>query len=351
MQRYYISVVLLFCARLLLAEQVFLSDGGYHLVDDDRYSGDEIFLDEGAPVYPGTHLELKAPGVIGGYVVGFNASRITITSGGLSGVWADGSCRAVINGGIVGMSAQANNSGELIVHGGVVGGEVEARINGYVNIDGGAIEGPLRTWGDGFIELHGVFSVSGNVLDNYESLRNYGTIETDENGEWLTGTVSGRLADGAIFESDYLIMDNDYWGPRPNGDIIVQLEPMLDIIMPDGGQDYIAGDQVEIEWWAQSGLDLVRLEYSTDIGENWIEIGTMAASAMSYSWTAPQVNSNECLVRITDVDVPFIYAESDDVFTIYICTLESDVTGDCRVDMHDLAVFVGEWLDNGNPFK
>ena len=351
-----VGMLMLVSKSIADVDQFFLNDGKYHLVDDGRYSTGDVFLDEYTPNYPGTHVELVSPGVIGGFVVGYNNSKITITSGGLAGVSAKGNCKAVINDGIVGMGAHVDDFAELTINGGTIEGisgtGVEAWNNGYASIYGGTINGLLRTWGDGFIELHGQFSVDGVVLQNYESLRDYGTRITDSNYEWLTGTVTGRLADGSIFESEYYIMEFDYWNPiTPNGDIIACVEPLISSVVPSGGETYLAGDQLEIKWFCQSGIENVKIEFSADFGQIWTEIATVAASDLSYLWTTPQVNSQWCLVRITDVDMPYIYGDSDDSFTVYVCTLEADVTGDCMVNIQDFAIFVSEWLEDSNPFE
>ncbi len=351
--RLFVGLILVF--GNLDAGQVFLNDGDHHLVDDDRYDGDDVFLDDGVSVYPGTHLELESPGVIGGFVVGYNNSRITITSGGLSGVSAKGNCKAVINDGIVALAAHVDDSAELRINGGTIGGMsgegVEAWNNGYADIHGGSLHGLLRTWGDGFIELHGAFSVDGNVLSNYESLRNYGTLVATADGEWQTGIVTGRLADGTIIESEYFIMVFNYWGPTSNGDIVVYIEPLISSVVPDGGEVFVAGDQAEIKWYCKAGIETVKLEYSADFGQTWFDIASVPASDMSYFWTIPQINSQFCLIRISDFEVPFISSVSGDSFTIYICPLDSDLTGDCKVNMQDLAVFVSEWLIDANPFQ
>lgn len=45
-----------------------------------------------------------------------------------------------------------------------------------------------------------------------------------------------------------------------------------------------------------------------------------------------------------------VHDTSDALFKIYICEIEGDSTGDCIIDMYDLAVIAESWLQCGNPY-
>ncbi len=81
---------------------------------------------------------------------------------------------------------------------------------------------------------------------------------------------------------------------------------------------------------------------------DWTAIDT-AANIGSYSWLVPDINSNECLVWISDAGYPAAGDVSDDVFRIYVCTLAYDLNHDCFVDFFDFSHLSSEWLKCGDP--
>jgi len=125
----------------------------------------------------------------------------------------------------------------------------------------------------------------------------------------------------------------------------------LTLIKPNGGEKLIAGRIYTIEWQSSGSINQVLIEYSDSNGVSWTAVAPAnAGNNRRYNWLVPTVNSQECLVRISDASEPGVSDVSDAVFTIYQCTLNFDVTGDCIVDMRDFASLACEWLQCGNPF-
>ena len=92
----------------------------------------------------------------------------------------------------------------------------------------------------------------------------------------------------------------------------------------------------------------VFIEYSANNGADWTPIDT-SANIGSYSWLVPDVNSDECLVWISDAGYRPAGDLSDDVFRIYVCTLAFDLNHDCVVDFFDFSLLASEWLECGDP--
>jgi hypothetical protein len=88
------------------------------------------------------------------------------------------------------------------------------------------------------------------------------------------------------------------------------------ISSPAGGETWQSGTVHTINWIA-TGSKKVRLEYSINSGDTWINIAdsTDAASG-SYSWTLPQIESFRSRVRITDTLDPSKTDLSSKDFTI-----------------------------------
>jgi len=130
---------------------------------------------------------------------------------------------------------------------------------------------------------------------------------------------------------------------------LIGLEPNLNdkelsILSPDGGEVYIA-DSDSVITWASMNISDLKIEYTTDNGENWIEItSSTSASAGTYSWSVPDLTSYQCKVRLTDVTDVNVYDKSDDVFAIADYELELVVPngGACYVPGNIVSV---SWID------
>lgn len=127
----------------------------------------------------------------------------------------------------------------------------------------------------------------------------------------------------------------------------------LRIILPNGGENWIAGKMQNIQWEISdtNAIPNVHIEYSTNNGQGWNDVNTVPNTG-SYNWLVPQVTSNQCLVRISNAADANVFDVSDNTFIIYQCRLNSkaDLNGDCKVDFTDLAIFANDWLKCGNPF-
>lgn len=97
----------------------------------------------------------------------------------------------------------------------------------------------------------------------------------------------------------------------------------LSLVAPNGGELLKSGSLFPITW-NYKNISSIDIEYSTDGGTIWNSIATMVdATTSPYYWTVPDINEQECLIRIkqsTDPDV--VYAVSDESFAISNARLE-----------------------------
>ena len=140
--------------------------------------------------------------------------------------------------------------------------------------------------------------------------------------------------------------------PRESWSYVAAPRPI--VVRPNGGEKLTAAGAYSITWKTIEGaqVDSVIIEYSTDAGQNWQQISQQPNTG-SYQWDpVPPADSNQCLVRISDVRDRTISDVSDGTFTIFQCqkTLAGDLNGDCYVDLLDFAILAGDWLQCGNPF-
>ncbi len=92
--------------------------------------------------------------------------------------------------------------------------------------------------------------------------------------------------------------------------------PTITVTNPDGGERWEAVSNHKITWASQN-VDNVRIEYSTDLGYTWLPIINQTISDGIYSWELPDISSEECLIRIINVDDETIQDVSSSSFVIY----------------------------------
>ena len=62
------------------------------------------------------------------------------------------------------------------------------------------------------------------------------------------------------------------------------------------------GSSQTITWTSTGVIDNVNIDYSYDDGDNWNSIITNTPNDGSYEWTIPDVSSDVCLIKISDID-------------------------------------------------
>jgi len=141
---------------------------------------------------------------------------------------------------------------------------------------------------------------------------------------------------------------------EPNEAWSYTITPKPIVLSPNGNENLVAESSYTIKWKTLEGakIDYVTIEYSSDNGQSWQEVSPWWNTG-SYKWDAvPVVDSNQCLIRISNLHDVTISDTSDEVFTIFQCRkhLNGDLNSDCYVDFLDFAILAGDWLKCGNPF-
>lgn len=91
----------------------------------------------------------------------------------------------------------------------------------------------------------------------------------------------------------------------------------IELLSPAGGEHLLGGEKQFIKWKADS-ISNIRLEYSSDKGQNWKSIAICPAEPLNYEWTVPEVVSKNYLLRISDANNPAIADISDSTFAVSI---------------------------------
>jgi hypothetical protein len=99
----------------------------------------------------------------------------------------------------------------------------------------------------------------------------------------------------------------------PSGSI---LAPSLIVLAPNGGQQLRAGAASTIGWTGTGFSGAVTIEFSTNGGQTWNTVDASAANTGAHPWAVPDVQSANCLVRITSVTTPSVTDVSDVPFAV-----------------------------------
>jgi hypothetical protein len=126
----------------------------------------------------------------------------------------------------------------------------------------------------------------------------------------------------------------------------------LTVLSPNGPETIASGTFHNITWSSTGTVGGVMIEFSTNNGATWSEVyPPNFGNTGIYSWLVPVIESQQCLVRIKNAANTAISDVSNAPFRIYDCVVDGDVTGDCYVNLNDLAVTAEFWLDCGNPYN
>lgn len=103
----------------------------------------------------------------------------------------------------------------------------------------------------------------------------------------------------------------------------------LTILAPNGGENMQPGSVQQISWSCVN-IDNLKIEYTADNGQSWTEIiATIPASTGSYNWTLPEIDSDKCKIKLTDVSDVNVYVKNKSAFSIqpYDLTINTPAGG------------------------
>jgi len=186
---------------------------------------------------------------------------------------------------------------------------------------------------------YGTFDMGGNVWEWNETL--IGSDRGFRGGSYDSFGDVSYLRSSTRCSYDPYTVDNNIGFRVASGTVLVS---------PNGGETFIAGTNQTIEWLSPAPADAnMLLEYSVNDGLSWVTIDANTENDGQYDWLVPEVTSNQCLVRVAEVNNANIYDTSDDVFTIFRCLHPiGDLNKDCFVDYLDFILMAANWLKSGN---
>ncbi len=139
---------------------------------------------------------------------------------------------------------------------------------------------------------------------------------------WLDGgyTIFGKIVDGmdVVYAISKVETDGN---DKPLQDVyilsirVVEANPQLAVISPKNDDSLIVGYSIPIKWNSQF-IEDVKIEFSSDNGTNWTSIvDSMPAYNEVYNWTVPNNLSNQCVIKVTDLQNDTIISQTG-IFSI-----------------------------------
>lgn len=206
-------------------------------------------------------------------------------------------------------------------------------------------------------------AASAGISDGVIVWQQYDPVDKDNDirGYDLNSGVYLDIATGMMDDQTPVISGRTVVWQRNQSDLVAAVIPdtppadQIVVLEPNGGEMYLSGSRVRVTWTMARGEtpDSVNVDCSFDNGVSWAQTASGVPFAEPYLWDlAGEVDSPECLVRVSAANNAQIADTSDTPFTIFQCSpeLTADLTGDCFVDIEDVAVLAGQWLTSGNPY-
>ncbi|RKZ33567.1 hypothetical protein DRQ33_04015, partial [bacterium] len=77
--------------------------------------------------------------------------------------------------------------------------------------------------------------------------------------------------------------------------------PEIELVIPVGGEIFYFGDTIDIQWIGQA-IEGVSIHFSSDNGASWVLVQDSLAITSSYYYIAPEIESENCLIRARAID-------------------------------------------------
>ena len=105
--------------------------------------------------------------------------------------------------------------------------------------------------------------------------------------------------------------------------------PTVTVTYPNGGEAFKPGDTINVQWVATDNnkVDSVSIYYSENNGGAFTLIASSEPNDSIYTWIAPDISSDSCLVRVVAWDPALLTGQdvSDAIFTIRIVSTDDEL--------------------------
>ena len=141
-------------------------------------------------------------------------------------------------------------------------------------------------------------------------------VEAEDDAElniWFRDTCEAETL--TVVGNIDLSHPEENWG---SSDLISEgvVERTIVLTAPNGGDDYLWDDPIDITWTSGGPIGNVAIDYSPDGGGGWDPVVASTANDGHYGWTAAHITSDEVLFRVSDAGDGSVFDISDDYSSI-----------------------------------
>ena len=206
--------------------------------------------------------------------------------------------------------SDAGNNGGLYRTGENVDIEVCSDANGGYNV-GWLAAGEWMTYQVNIRES-GEYQIDARVASNetgggtfhieFDGENKTGTISAANTGgwqNWETVSTTSIHLDAGVHSMKFYVMGGSF---NVNNFTIYQPENESSLILlsPTGGEVWEPGSFCDIRWFGWN-VSTIRIQFTSDGGSNWSYASSRASSEFGiFRWLVPEVQSDQCLIRIVN---------------------------------------------------
>jgi len=103
----------------------------------------------------------------------------------------------------------------------------------------------------------------------------------------------------------------------------------LDLTSPEGGENLAGESEFNISWSSEF-VTFLKIEFTSNNGQNWSTVaGSVAANNDFYTWQVPNIDSDECFIKLTIPGLDELFSINQSPFSIYsLVNIENPATID-----------------------
>jgi len=177
----------------------------------------------------------------------------------------------------------------------------------------------------------GIYYAENNLTINWNSdylTSAFVNIQySDDNGSSWNTIVTATEDDGSyswtipsVLSNDYMIRVSEYSNPAvyDESEVFSVVNPTIVVTSPNGGETFEGCEEMTINWTRGGVSKYYKIEYSTNGGADWTTISSnFYTTSNAYTWsTISNLNSDNCIIRVSDKNNPVATDVSDNAFTI-----------------------------------
>ena len=120
----------------------------------------------------------------------------------------------------------------------------------------------------------------------------------------------------------------DEYGAQSVRAVAILVVGTITVTSPASGEDWESGSTETIEWTSSGFEGNVKIELGrhTGCGRIWSTIASSTSNDGSHNWTAQGPAQNNCIIRITSIDIPAIFGDSGSFDIVSPTTTSSTTT-------------------------